>query len=38
LQTTSPEDWAGDKIHPNLEGHGIIALAYLKAIGWDLGA
>jgi lysophospholipase L1-like esterase len=38
LQTTSPEDWAADKIHPNLAGHGIIALAYLKAIGWDLGA
>jgi len=38
LQTTAPEDWADDRIHPNLEGHAVIALAYLKAIGWDLGA
>ncbi len=37
LKTTAPSDWADDKIHPNLEGHGVIALAYLKAIGWDLG-
>lgn len=37
LNTTTPDAWAHDKIHPNLEGHGVIALAFLRAIGWDLG-
>lgn len=36
LETTVPEDWAGDKIHPNLPGHAVIALAYLRAIGFEL--
>lgn len=37
LASTSPDDWAADRIHPNLEGHAVIALAFLRAIGWDLG-
>jgi len=36
LATTTPEDWADDKIHPNLPGHAVIALAFLRAIGFEL--
>jgi lysophospholipase L1-like esterase len=36
LQTTTPDDWAADKIHPNTPGHAIIALAFLRAIGFEL--
>jgi len=28
--------WADDQIHPGLPGHAIIALAYLRAIGFEL--
>jgi lysophospholipase L1-like esterase len=35
LETTTPDHWANDRIHPNLEGHAIIALAFLRAIGWE---
>jgi lysophospholipase L1-like esterase len=37
LQSTTPEDWAADKIHPGTPGHAVIALEFLKAIGFDLG-
>ncbi|MFG2040686.1 SGNH/GDSL hydrolase family protein [Dactylosporangium sp. NPDC048998] len=33
LAVSSPEDWADDRIHPNLPGHAIIADAYLAALG-----
>lgn len=36
LQSTAPEDWANDKIHPNLEGHAVIAEAFLRAVGFEL--
>jgi lysophospholipase L1-like esterase len=36
LQSTTPDDWAADKIHPGAPGHAIIALAYLRAIGFEL--
>lgn len=36
LATTTPEDWANDKVHPNLPGHAVIALAFLRAIGFEL--
>lgn len=36
LEHTRPEQWAGDQIHPNTPGHAIIALAFLRAIGFDL--
>ena len=35
LETTTPDHWANDRIHPNVEGHAIIALAFLRAIGWE---
>jgi lysophospholipase L1-like esterase len=37
LQTTEPGAWADDKIHPGTPGHAVIALEFLKAIGFDLG-
>lgn len=37
LATTTPGDWAHDRIHPNLAGHAVIAHAFLCAIGWELG-
>lgn len=37
LATTEPIDWAHDRIHPNLAGHAVIAQAFLRAIGWELG-
>lgn len=36
LQSTASEDWANDKIHPNLEGHAVIAEAFLRAVGFEL--
>ena len=36
LRTTEPGAWAADRIHPNLEGHAVIAQAFLRAIGFDL--
>jgi len=36
LQSTTPADWAEDKIHPNTPGHAIIAIAFLRKLGFDL--
>jgi lysophospholipase L1-like esterase len=36
MESTPAEAWANDRIHPNLEGHGVIAIEYLRAIGWEL--
>lgn len=36
LEHTTPEDWADDKIHPSQPGHAIIALAFLRAIGFAM--
>ena len=36
LEHTAPSDWADDKIHPNQPGHAIIALAFLRVIGFEL--
>lgn len=36
LAHTTPQDWAADQIHPNLPGHAVIALAFLRAIGIEL--
>lgn len=36
LESTSPSDWATDRVHPNIEGHAVIAQAFLHAIGFDL--
>ncbi|MEV4415053.1 SGNH/GDSL hydrolase family protein [Catellatospora sp. NPDC049609] len=33
LTTTTPADWAHDRIHPNLAGHAVIARAFLAVIG-----
>lgn len=38
LTSTRPQDWADDRIHPNLPGHAVIAQAFLTAIGWHLPA
>ncbi len=37
LESTSPADWADDRVHPNLPGHAVIAQAFLRAIEFDLG-
>jgi hypothetical protein len=37
LQTTESSAWADDKIHPGTPGHAVIAIEYLRAIGFDLG-
>jgi len=37
LESTSPSDWAEDRVHPNIEGHAVIAQAFLRAIGFELG-
>ncbi|MBA2247312.1 MAG: SGNH/GDSL hydrolase family protein [Chloroflexia bacterium] len=37
LSTTSPHDWADDRVHPSQPGHAVIATAYLKALGFELG-
>jgi len=36
LEHTVPAGWAPDYIHPNHPGHAVIALAWLRAIGFDL--
>lgn len=36
LQHTTPADWAQDRVHPNLPGHAIIALAWLRAVGFSV--
>ncbi len=36
VKTTGETAWAHDRIHPNLEGHAVIANAFLRAIGWEL--
>lgn len=36
LASTTPQDWADDQIHPNLAGHAVIALAFLRAIEFEL--
>lgn len=36
LATTAPGDWSSDQIHPNGPGHALIALAFLRAIGFEL--
>ncbi|MBV1850219.1 SGNH/GDSL hydrolase family protein [Catellatospora tritici] len=33
LKTTTSQDWAPDRIHPNLPGHAIIARQYLALLG-----
>jgi lysophospholipase L1-like esterase len=33
LRTTSPADWAADRVHPNVAGHAVIAHAFLHALG-----
>ncbi|WP_435135078.1 SGNH/GDSL hydrolase family protein [Actinacidiphila sp. bgisy144] len=37
LAHTAPADWAGDRVHPVLAGHAVIARAFLAVIG-ELGA
>jgi lysophospholipase L1-like esterase len=32
LASTKPDDWAEDRIHPNLPGHAVIAQAFLDAV------
>jgi lysophospholipase L1-like esterase len=32
LRTTTPTDWADDRIHPNRPGHAVIAEAFLRAL------
>ncbi|MDQ4099160.1 MAG: GDSL-type esterase/lipase family protein, partial [Chloroflexota bacterium] len=34
LATTTPTDWAPDRVHPNVAGHAVIARAFLAAIGY----
>ena len=36
LAHTTPDYWAPDKIHPADPGHAIIALAFLRAVGFEL--
>jgi lysophospholipase L1-like esterase len=36
LAHTQPIDWAADQIHPSPAGHAVIALAVLRAIGFEL--
>ena len=36
LQQTTSDYWAEDQIHPNGPGHAIIALAFLRAAGFEL--
>jgi lysophospholipase L1-like esterase len=35
LSHSTPDDWAGDQIHPNSAGHAVIALAWLRAVGFE---
>lgn len=36
LQETQESDWAADHVHPGGPGHAVIALAFLRAIGFEL--
>jgi len=36
LEHTNPGDWASDQIHPGAPGHAVIALAFLRAIGFEI--
>lgn len=36
LQHTTPADWAPDQIHPDGPGHALLALAFLRAVGFAL--
>ncbi len=36
LEHTPPTDWAEDRVHPALPGHAVIALAFLRAVGFAL--
>lgn len=36
LAHTAPGDWAADRVHPNAPGHAIIALAFLRTVGFAL--
>lgn len=36
LAHTTPADWADDQVHPNSPGHALIAMAFLRAIGFEL--
>ncbi|WP_026369157.1 SGNH/GDSL hydrolase family protein [Kallotenue papyrolyticum] len=36
LRHTPPEAWATDQIHPNRAGHAVIALAWLRAVGFSV--
>ena len=36
LRNTTSRDWASDKVHPNGPGHAVIALAFLRAAGFEL--
>jgi lysophospholipase L1-like esterase len=36
LASTSPADWASDHIHPNAAGHAVIALEFLRTLGFAL--
>ncbi|NUP47233.1 MAG: SGNH/GDSL hydrolase family protein [Catenulispora sp.] len=33
LEGSAPQDWAGDRVHPNPEGRAVIAEAFLAAVG-----
>jgi len=36
LEHTPATDWAEDRVHPALPGHAVIALAFLRAVGFTL--
>lgn len=36
LRHAPPEAWAADQIHPNRAGHAVIALAWLRAVGFSI--
>jgi lysophospholipase L1-like esterase len=37
LSSTPAKEWADDRVHPGLAGHAVIAQAFLRAIGYQLG-
>lgn len=36
LQYSRPNDWSDDQIHPNSAGHSVIALEFLRRVGFEL--
>jgi hypothetical protein len=34
MQKQLPADWAADRVHPGAPGHGVIARAWLRAVGY----